>query len=179
MSFVFAHVANGPLGLCRPTGLLPYNKLAYNKFSMDKELDNSFGFVIHDVTRLLRWEFDRQSHDLGLTRALWSVLAHLQRQEGVQQKDLAKVMDIAPITLARHLDKLEKDGWITREDDAVDRRAKRVFLDEKARPMIIALKKLGKKVRKQALKGVNETELDQFMDTLFKIRSNLSNGHQK
>ena len=147
---------------------------------MDKELDSSFGFVIHDVTRLLRWEFDRQSQEeLGLTRAQWSVLAHLQRQQGVQQKELASAMDITPITLARHLDRLEKDGWVRREDDANDRRAKRLYLTKQAEPKIRALKNLGKKVRTKALTGISEQELQQFMDTLFNIRSNLSNGQQQ
>ena len=146
---------------------------------MKNELDNNFGFVIHDVTRLLRWEFDRQSQALGLTRAQWSVLAHLQRCEGTQQKDLAKTMDIKPITLARHLDRLEKDGWIKRQDDDKDRRAKRVYLTAKAKPMIKALKKVGKKVRQQALQGLSPEELEQFMATLFRIRSNMSAGYQQ
>jgi len=145
---------------------------------MDTELDNSFGFIIHDVTRLLRWEFDRQAQDLGLTRAQWSVLAHLQRNQGVQQKDLALAMDIKPITLARHLDRLEQDGWITRKDDAADRRAKRLHLTEKAKPMIRSLKNVGKQVRKKALQGISEQDLEQFMSILFNIRSNLGQSPQ-
>ena len=93
---------------------------------MNKNFDKSFGFAIHDVARLLRVSFDRQAANTGLTRAQWSVLAHLHRGNGVQQKTLAKVMDITPITLARHLDRLEVDAWIERRDDPEDRRAKRV-----------------------------------------------------
>lgn len=141
---------------------------------MGKQLDNSLGFVIHDVARLLRLEFDRQARGLGLTRAQWSVLANLQRQQGVQQKDLAKLMDIKPITLARHLDRLEKDGWLRRENDADDRRAKRLYLTQKADPMIRSLKNVGKKVRKKALQGISEQDQNQFMEILFSLRSNLS-----
>ncbi len=36
---------------------------------MNKHFDKSLGFAIHDVARLLRWSFDRQSASLGLTRA--------------------------------------------------------------------------------------------------------------
>jgi DNA-binding MarR family transcriptional regulator len=144
---------------------------------MDKDFDNSLGFVIHDVSRLLRLEFDRQAHALGLTRAQWSVLAHLQRQEGVQQVDLAHTMDIAPITLARHLDRLEQDGWLKREDDTSDRRAKRVYLTAKAAPMIKSLKQVGKKVRKKALLGIDEHEFNTFMELLFRMRGNLCGGN--
>lgn len=141
---------------------------------MDKDSDNSLGFIIHDVTRLLRWDFDRRAQELGLTRAQWSVLAHLQRQQGVQQVDLAQLMDIKPITLARHLDRLEKDGWLRREECDRDRRAKRLFLTEKAGPMIKVLKNVGKEVRTKALNGISARDQAHFMETLFKMRSNLA-----
>lgn len=141
---------------------------------MNKHFDKSLGFAIHDVARLLRWSFDRQSASLGLTRAQWSVLAHLSRRDGVQQKDLAQVMDITPITLARHLDRLEVDAWIERRDDPDDRRAKRVYLNAKARPMLDALSSLGQKVRETALQGISPDEEAQFMAVLLRIRENLA-----
>jgi len=36
---------------------------------MDKDFDNSLGFVVFDVPCLLRWEFDLRAQELGLTRA--------------------------------------------------------------------------------------------------------------
>lgn len=134
----------------------------------------NFGFVIHDVSRLLRWAFDRQSRELGLTRAQWSVLAHLYRRDGIQQKDLALLLDIKPITLARHLDRLEADTWIERRNDPDDRRAKLIFLTLKAVPMISKLSKLGHEVSKVALQGITAKEEKAFMSTLLQIRENLT-----
>jgi len=82
-------------------------------------------------------------------------------------------MDIKPITLARHLDKLEAKGRICRENDAQDRRAKRLHLTLKATPMIRSLKHVGRQVRKLALKNVSEAEFNTFMDLLFRMRANL------
>lgn len=147
---------------------------------MNKNFDKSFGFAIHDVARLLRVSFDRQAANTGLTRAQWSVLAHLHRGNGVQQKTLAKVMDITPITLARHLDRLEVDAWIERRDDPEDRRAKRVFLNPKAGPMMEMLSTLGQSVRAQAMAGISQQDEDNFMQVLLQIRANLcaaNSGH--
>lgn len=141
---------------------------------MKTNLDDTFSFAIHDVARLLRWSFDRQSQDLGLTRAQWSVLAHLYRGDGLQQKSLARIMDIAPITLARQLDRLEAGDWIQRRDDPSDRRAKMVYLTAKAVPMIARLADLAELVRGQALKGVSAEEEAQFISILSRIRENLS-----
>ena len=144
---------------------------------MKTDINEGFGFVIHDVARLLRWSFDRQSQDLGLTRAQWSVLAHLTSGDGIQQKSLACLMDIAPITLARHLDHLEVDAWIERRDDPNDRRAKRVYLTPKAKPMIEKLGKLGQKIRKQALSGIDAKDEKIFLDVLLRIRENLGDNN--
>ena len=147
---------------------------------MNKNFDKSFGFAIHDVARLLRVSFDRQAANTGLTRAQWSVLAHLHRGNGVQQKTLAMVMDITPITLARHLDRLEVDAWIERRDDPEDRRAKRVFLNPKAGPMLEMLSTLGQSVRAQAMAGISQQDEDNFMQVLLQIRANLcaaNSGH--
>jgi MarR family transcriptional regulator, transcriptional regulator for hemolysin len=141
---------------------------------MKTKQDISFGFVIHDVAKLMRWNFDRQSQGLGLTRAQWSVLAHLKRGDGIKQKTLAEAMDIKPITLARHIDRLEAEGWVLRQDDAEDRRAKRLYLTPKATPMLKSLQKLGAKVRGQAFKGINIEEQARVMEVLLRIRDNLS-----
>lgn len=141
---------------------------------MKNELNNSFGFLVHDVARLMRWDFDRQSAGTGLTRAQWSVLANLRRSDGAQQKTLAQLMDIKPISLARHIDRLEAGGWVERRDDPQDRRAKRVFLLPKSTPMLASLRKLGTKVRGKALEGISEDEEARVCEVLMRIRDNLS-----
>lgn len=140
---------------------------------MNNNFEKSLGLAIHDVARLLRISFDRKAASTGLTRAQWSVLAHLHRINGVQQKTLADVMDITPITLARHLDRLEVDAWIERRDDPDDRRAKRVFLNPKAGPMIEMLSILGQGVRAQAMTGISPQDEEIFMQVLLQIRTNL------
>lgn len=139
------------------------------------EPEAGFGFLIHDLARQMRWEFDRQSQELGLTRAHWSVLAHLKRNNGVQQQALAKLMEISAMTLARHIDRLEGEGWVERKDDPEDRRAKRVYLTPKAKPMLTTLQNLGKKLLDQTLEGISAEEADVTISVLQRMRDNLTN----
>lgn len=141
---------------------------------MKSNPSEGFGFVVHDVARLMRWSFDRKSQDLGLTRAQWSVLASLHRQDGIQQKTLAQNMDITPISIARHLDHLEAAGWIERRADPDDRRAKRVYLTSKVEPMLKRLTELGTQVRDEAFAGIEPDIEELLVTTLRKIRNNLS-----
>ncbi|MDR0781290.1 MAG: MarR family transcriptional regulator [Pseudomonadales bacterium] len=134
---------------------------------------DTLGFLFHDVARMMRWEFDRRAGELGLTRAQWQVLACLLRLEGAQQKELADLMDITPITLTGLLDRLERDGWVERRADPADRRAKRVYLTDKVEPVTKSVRKIGVKVCCQALDGLDEAEQTQLTHLLLRIRSNL------
>lgn len=135
--------------------------------------NETLGFIVHDVARMMRWEFDRRAGAIGLTRSQWSVLAHLLRANGMQQKELAEQMDITAITLTGLLDRMERDGWVERRADPDDRRAKRVYLTEKVAPVMKELRALGREVRKTALQGLSETEQQTLMSLLLKVRSNL------
>src|SRR5258708_25213691 len=75
-------------------------------------LDRSFGVLLHDIARLLRKRYEQRARPLGLTRAQWQVLAHLQRHEGINQSGLAELLEIEPITIARLVDRMEEAGLV-------------------------------------------------------------------
>ena len=52
----------------------------------------TLGFILNDVARLMRKRFDERARHLGLTRAQWQVLSYLARNEGVQQGLLADIL---------------------------------------------------------------------------------------
>ena len=49
-----------------------------------------------------------RAKSLGLTRARWSILARLVRCQGIQQSQLAELLELKAITIARHIDRLEQ-----------------------------------------------------------------------
>src|SRR5882672_4407798 len=110
-----------------------------------------FGFALHDVARLLRTYSDQRAREVNMTRAQWAVLVRLQRFQGVKQSELAEMLDLQPITLARLIDKLCDLGLVERRDDAKDRRANRLFLLEKATPTLERLGALGEELMGRAL----------------------------
>ena len=78
---------------------------------MEREnLDRNFGFLLHDVSRLMRTVFDRRGREIGLTRSQWWVLTMLYAKEGVTQSELADFMDLEKPTLGRLLDRMQ-DIW--------------------------------------------------------------------
>ena len=73
-------------------------------------------FLLSDVARLLRTVTDQRAAEFGTTRARWAVLVRIQRHEGLNQNELASLLDVQPITLGRLVDKLCEEGLVERED---------------------------------------------------------------
>ncbi len=136
--------------------------------------ERSFGFLLHDAARLMRRDFERRARALGLTRAQWAAIAHLRRQEGCNQSTLADLLDVEPITLARLLDRMEASGLVERRPDPADRRARLVFLTDRAKPLIDRLADFAIETRQHALAGLSEEEQEWLLLTLRRVRANLS-----
>ncbi len=136
--------------------------------------DEGFGFIVHDVARLLRKRFDQRARTLGLTRAQWQVLAHLSRNEGIHQTGLADILEIETITLGRLIDRLEEAGWVERRSSPTDRRVRLLYLTDKARPISVRMRALGKATRDEALAGLSPEQREMLFDMLRHARANLS-----
>jgi DNA-binding MarR family transcriptional regulator len=130
----------------------------------------SLGFLLHEVTRLMRLNFGRR---VQLTQAQWRALAYLSRNEGINQAGLAELLEVRPITLTRLLDRLEEAGWVDRRSNPDDRRACRLYLTERAWPLIKKMHELGAKTTAQALAGFTPAAEARLMESLSAIKRNL------
>jgi len=135
-------------------------------------LDRSLGFLLADTSRLMRKRFDRRARALGLTRAQWRVMALLSRHEGINQTALADRLDIEPITLGRHIDRLEENAWVERRPDPDDRRMWRIFLTDKAQPVLDELEDIAIWNRDGAMADFTDEERERFIDDLIRIKAN-------
>jgi len=137
------------------------------------KFDRNLGFILNDVSRLLRREFDRRARGLGLTRAQWMLLVHLARQPGASQADLAESVQQEKITVSRQAARLEKSGWIERTDQGTDRRAYHLRLTPKADQMIARLFALGEQLQADVLTGLAARRREALIDDLIAVRANL------
>lgn len=137
-------------------------------------MSDSLGFLIGDVARLMRRRFDERARAVGVTRAQWQTLAKLSRVEGINQGGLATLLEVEPITLCRMIDRLEEAGLVERRRDPNDRRAWRIFLTEKARPIIGHIHVLADGLFEDALLGLGTAERSALFDALTRIHTNLN-----
>ena len=137
-------------------------------------MSDSLGFLISDVSRLMRRRFDERARLIGVTRAQWRTLTTLSRNEGINQGGLADLLEVEPITLCRMIDRLEEAGLVERRRDPADRRAWLIFLTTKAHPLLAQLRGLADGMIEGALQGLDDTRRAALMETLGVIRTNLN-----
>lgn len=151
-----------------------YIKLAYDFGGCLERPERTLGFLVHDVAHLLRKRFEQNARGLGLTRSQWHALAHLVRNEGIQQGALADLMEIEPISLTRIVDRLQHSGLVQRRPDPRDRRVWRLYLTPRAAPMLDAMKEIGALTRQEALVGIGKVDHNRLMRILTQMKANLA-----
>jgi MarR family transcriptional regulator, transcriptional regulator for hemolysin len=135
--------------------------------------ERELGFLLSDTARLLRTYTDQRARDIGTTRAQWAVLNRLERRQGMSQNELACVLDVQPITLARQIDRLCEDGLVERRPDPGDRRMKRLFLTPKAYPVLHSLASVGGEIMSGALAGLDRDTIAALIRDLSVVKDNL------
>ena len=129
---------------------------------------------IAETAHALRKAFDRRASALGVTRAQWKVLFRLTRFPGLRQVELADMLDVEPITLCRIVDRLEEAELVERQRDPEDRRAWRLQVTDKAKPLVERLKSLGSELVGEAFADIDRSELDQVRGVLARVRENVA-----
>jgi DNA-binding MarR family transcriptional regulator len=137
-------------------------------------MSDNLGFLIADVSRLMRRDFDQRARMIGVTRPQWRVLTMLKRHEGINQGGLAELLEVEPITLCRMVDRLQDAGLVERKADPNDRRAWRLFLTDKSIPLIDDLRVHAGALYHDALHGLDQPQQDALHAMLDHIRLNLS-----
>ncbi|MES2989269.1 MAG: MarR family transcriptional regulator [Pseudomonadota bacterium] len=137
-------------------------------------MTDNLGFLISDVSRLMRRRFDERARNSGATGAQWRTLKILERKEGLNQGQLAEMLEVEPITACRMIDRLEEAGLVERRRDPADRRAWRIYLTDKARPVLADLHDVAGTMIENALQGFSPRQRDELFGSLSAIRGNLT-----
>jgi len=134
----------------------------------------SFGFLVTDVTRLMRKHFDRRAERFNLTRAQWRALKRLNHGEGMSQNDLAEFLEMEPIAVGRVIDRLQKAGFVERRADPKDRRAWQLYLMPGSHAVLDEMELISRELYKQAQRGIPASELKTMISVLARMKDNLN-----
>lgn len=137
-------------------------------------MDESLGFLINDTARLFRRSLNARMRSTGVTGLQFRLMGYLMRYQGINQRALAELIEVEPITLSRMVDRLAEAGQVERRPNPEDRRAWQLYLTDKATPTISHLKGEANDLIDDAVAGLSEKDRQELARMMKHIRGNLS-----
>ncbi len=135
------------------------------------DIENSIGFLLAKVHQLGFALFKEQLDRYSLTPPQFSVLAFLWQEDGLSQADLSTKTHIDRTTIGGLIDRLEKDGLVTRLPHPVDRRAYRICLTGRGQSLEKELCELACSVQERFIARISHEERATLLQLLQKLRS--------
>ena len=134
---------------------------------------DELAFLLEEVPRSLRKQFDGRVQAQGLGRTQWRILAYLLRDPGMSQIELARCLELERMTIGLALDKMEKAGLVERRRSHEDRRVQLVYALPKARDLLPELRQEADASYAELLRGLSDDQIEQFRTTLEAMARNL------
>ena len=134
---------------------------------MNFDQRETIGFHAAQLARLIANRLRDALTPLGLMPAQVAALIEIGRAEGLTQKELVERLDVEQPGVARTLNGLEADGWITRQSRAG--RSQGLYLTDRAKTVVPEAARLSAEINRQALIELSRTEQAHLLDRLGEV----------
>lgn len=138
------------------------------------------GLYLHRTDKSFKKELNAELKKLRLTSEELAVIMDLFQQKTIGSEQsrtssiIAHRLCINVKTMDKILNKMEKNDWVVRIHDQVDRRREDIFLSSKAMSVIDYLKQIYQYVESKAYTDFSEEEIKQVEGYLKRIAENMS-----
>lgn len=113
-------------------------------------------------------------NEIGIPQTAFDILLFLANNPDYNTaKDVAEIRGLKANLVSINVDKLVKEGYLTRMDDKDDRRKVILSCTEKASPIIEKGRSMQKKLYEQLLSGISEEELRTMKHVMEKMMQNM------
>jgi len=98
-------------------------------------IEDSLGYLVNRAARSMAHQLAEELRPAGVGIGPWAVLMFLWARDGMSQAELSRVVAIEPPTMVRTIDRMVRDGLVTRVPDPDDGRVSRIHLTERGRSL--------------------------------------------
>jgi DNA-binding MarR family transcriptional regulator len=150
----------------------------YMETAENFNVNTSFGLLVGRTAKLLVEHLQQRLNtpDIGLTMSHWIILAQLWHEDGLSQQEISNRSGVAKPNVTTMVDTLEKESFIVRIPDQIDRRINRIFLTQKAKNIRCKAIEQALSVYQTAFEGFTAKEREALLQGLQKVRTNLQSG---
>lgn len=131
---------------------------------MTFDRNSSAGYLIHHMARLCFEDLRKRIEPLGIVPGQFPALLALWQQDAQTQSELVTKLDVEQATIANTLNRMERDGLITRREHPDDGRARVIYLTDKAKMIRDDAYAAAAEVNSNMLDDLSHEERSQFID---------------
>lgn len=132
-------------------------------------IEESLGYLVNRAARAFANRLANQLRPFDVGIGQWAVLMHLWSNDAMTQAQLARRVAIEQPTMVRTIDRMERDGLVTRSPDPSDRRAIRISLTERGAALRDQLVPLAAGVNRAATAALTADEVITLRRLLAKL----------
>jgi DNA-binding MarR family transcriptional regulator len=126
----------------------------------------SLGYLVNHLARLMARALYAEIAAQGVVPGQFPVLLALWEEDGLTQAELHRRTDVEQATMAKTLQRMERDGLIVRTPDPADARRARVHLTARARSLESPLVRAARRVNERATAGLSAVDRRRFVRLL-------------
>jgi DNA-binding MarR family transcriptional regulator len=132
-------------------------------------IEESLGYLVNRAARLFAGRLGDALRPFNIGTAQWAVLMHLWSADGLTQAQLARRIAIEQPTMVRTIDRMERDGLVSRVPDPTDGRASRIMLTEHGTSLRDQLVPLADGVNRDTTSALTSEEVATLRQLLAKL----------
>jgi MarR family transcriptional regulator for hemolysin len=140
---------------------------------LNYDFEQSIGYWLTMTTQAYHRAVSEELVPHGVTYRQSMVLGWLALEGELSQTELAAKMMVEPPTLVGILDRMERDGWISRHNCPSDRRKNLIRANEAAEPVWERIVECARRVRERATEGLSDRQLETLKKLLARVNQNL------
>jgi len=136
--------------------------------------EERFSKALHGSARLWRLALDKRLKHLGIGQSGWMTIAMIAKADApMSQRALADLVGVEGPSMVSMLDRLERDGFVTRAPCPNDRRVKLAHLTDAGRTVYDEVRKEAEAFRAKLLAGVAPAALGAAAALLESLRTRI------
>ena len=139
-------------------------------------LNESVSLTLVQLCKAQRQHAEVCCQKIGLHTGQELLIFRLLEEDGLSQSQLAAVVGVEIGTVAKMVQRMEKEGLLIRREDAADARISRVYLTEKGRSLGDQALQIWQDIEVRLVQGMTQAEQLLFRRLLAQAAANFSHS---
>jgi len=140
-------------------------------------MEERLSAALHGTARIWRLALDKRLKHLGIGQSGWMTIAMVAKnKDPLSQRALADLVGVEGPSMVAMLDRLERDGFVTRAPSATDRRVKLVHLTDAGRTVYDEVRKVAHDFRTGLLADIDAGQLAAATALLESLRQRIEDA---